>query len=70
MKVQFKKGQKVKIVSSVDYPEYRKYVGRTATVYRDGPDSSGLVAVQGLQSKVKERVLGHVGFAPEDLKKV
>ncbi|MDX3230591.1 hypothetical protein [Streptomyces sp. ME19-01-6] len=68
--MQFRKGDKVKIVSSVDYPEYRKYVGRTAKVYRDGPDSSGLVAVQGLESKVKERVLGYVGFAPEDLQKV
>ncbi|MFD8088666.1 hypothetical protein [Streptomyces malaysiensis] len=56
----------------MDYPQYRKYIGRTATVYRDYPDGSGsgLVAVQGLESKVKERVLGYVGFAPEDLKKV
>ncbi|WP_458089432.1 hypothetical protein [Streptomyces malaysiensis] len=70
--MQFCQGDKVKIVSSVDYPEYRKYIGRTATVYRDYPDGSGsgLVAVRGLESKVKERVLGYVGFAPEDLKKV
>ncbi|WP_445520468.1 hypothetical protein [Streptomyces sp. NEAU-174] len=70
MDAQFRKGQRVQIVSSVDYPEYRKYIGRTATVYTDGPDSSGLVAVKGLESKVKERVLGYVGFAPEDLKKI
>lgn len=70
MKAQFRKGQKVKIVSSVDYPEYRKYIGRTATVYTDGPDDSGYVAVQGLESKLRERVLGYVGFAPEDLKKI
>ncbi|MFD5384295.1 hypothetical protein ACFWMG_04860 [Streptomyces sp. NPDC127074] len=68
--MQFRKGDKVKIVSSVDYPQYRKYIGRTATVRHDGPDGSGLVAVQGLEFKVKERVLGYVGFAPEDLRRV
>lgn len=65
--MQFRKGDKVKIVSSVDYPQYRKYIGRTATVYRDGPDGSGYVAVEGLESRVKEKVLGYAGFAPEDL---
>lgn len=68
--MKFKKGQQVKIVSSVDYPEYRKYIGRTATVYTDGPDGSGLVAVQGLESKRNEKFFGYVGFAPEDLQKV
>lgn len=67
--MQFKKGQRVRIVSSVD-AQYGKFVGRTATVYRDGPDGSGYVAVQGLESKFRERVLGYVGFAPEDLRKV
>lgn len=68
--MQFRKGDWVKIVSSVDHPECRKYIGRTAKVYCDGPDGSGYVAVQGLESKFRELVLGYVGFAPEDLKKV
>lgn len=67
--MEFRKGDKVTIVSSVD-PEYRKYIGRTATVYRDGPDGSGYVAVQGLESSLKEKTLGYVGFAPEDLNKI
>lgn len=68
--MQFKKGQRVKIVSSKSYPEYHKYVGRTATVYTDGPDGSGLVAVQGLESKLNEKFHGYVGFTPADLQKV
>lgn len=68
--MKFRKGDKVKIVSSVDYPKYRKYIGRTATVYRDGPDGSGLVAVQGLESKIREKFHGYIGFPPEDLQKI
>lgn len=69
MKAQFKRGQRVRIVKSAD-PKYRGYVGRVGTVYTDGPDGSGYVAVKGLDSKLKEKVHGYIGFAPEDLQKV
>lgn len=66
--MQFRKGQKVRVVKSSD-SKYKHVVGKTGVVFYDyDPAQADLVAVKGLEGKAREAVLGYIGFPPEDLK--
>jgi len=68
--MQFKKGDRVQVVSSEGFPEFKKYVGRTGTLKSGSVDNEGVLAVQGLESKLNERLHGYACFLPSDLQKV
>lgn len=64
---QFNVGDKVVVVDGgADNPGTE---GRTGTVVDDGSLSGGLIAVKGIQGRVKEAVLGYRGYYAEQLRK-
>lgn len=59
------KGTRVRIMRETD-----RYEGKTGVVSQDfDPKYDDLVAVKGLEGRLKEHVMGHVSFAPEDLER-
>lgn len=43
--------------------------GKTGTVHDDGSRSGGLIAVKGIQGRVREAVGGYIGFYANELTK-
>jgi hypothetical protein len=43
--------------------------GKTGTVASDGSKSGGLIAVKGIEGRVREAVLGYVGCYANELRK-
>jgi hypothetical protein len=43
--------------------------GKTGTVVDDGSKSGGLIAVKGIEGRVREAVGGYIGFYAEELTK-
>jgi hypothetical protein len=49
------------------HPENAKYRGKTGILLDDGSKSGGLMAVKGLDGRVKEAVAGYRGFYADEL---
>lgn len=61
----YRPGDRVTITNP--HPENAKYRGKTGTVLDDGSKSGGLIAVKGLDGRLKEAVAGYRGFYAEEL---
>jgi ribosomal protein L21E len=62
----FRTGDRVTITDPA--PERAAYRGKTGTVVDDGSKSGGLIAVKGLDGRLKEAVAGYHGFYADELK--
>lgn len=50
-------------------PDNAAYRGKTGTALDDGSKSGGLIAVKGLDGRLKEAVAGYRGFYADELTK-
>lgn len=63
----FKPGDRVTITNPSR--ENAAYRGKTGTVLDDGSKSGGLIAVKGLDGRIREAVAGYRGFYANELTK-
>jgi len=61
----FKPGDRVTITNP--HPENAAYRGKTGTALDDGSKSGGLIAVRGLDGRLREAVAGYRGFYADEL---
>jgi hypothetical protein len=61
----FRTGDRVTVTNPS--PENAKYRGKTGILLDDGSKSGGLMAVKGLEGRVKEAVAGYRGFYADEL---
>lgn len=61
----FKTGDRVTITRPA--PERAAYRGKSGTVIDDGSKSGGLIAIKGLDGRIREAVAGYVGFYADEL---
>lgn len=65
--MQFQTGDTVTVTNPS--PENVAYRDRTGTVLDDGSKSGGLIAVKGLDGRIREAVAGYRGFYADELTK-
>jgi hypothetical protein len=63
----FQSGDRVRVTSPA--PERSAHRGKTGTVLDDGSRSGGLIAVKGIEGRVREAVGGCIGFYANELTK-
>jgi hypothetical protein len=65
--MQFQPGDTVTVTNPA--PDNAAYRGKTGTVLDDGSKSGGLIAVKGLDGRIREAVAGYRGFYADELTK-
>jgi ribosomal protein L21E len=66
--MQFKPGDRVTVTNPEPNSERAAYRGKTGTVETVGGPNE-LIAVKGLEGRVREAVMGRMGFYPDEITK-